>query len=101
MVADQIRDFLEQGNIHNSVNFPEVNIPRTTPHRIVSATTSQPAMAGQISDAVRKAGVNVQCMASLSRGDLAYVVCDLDSPVPEETLKALSVTDGVLMVREL
>ncbi len=53
MVADQIRDFLEQGNVHNSVNFPEADIPRTTPHRIVAATTSQSAMAGQIADAVQ------------------------------------------------
>jgi D-3-phosphoglycerate dehydrogenase len=101
MVADQIRDFLEHGNVHNSVNFPEVTIPRTTRHRIVSATTSQPAMTGQISDALRKAGVKIQNLASLSRGDLAYVVVDLDAPAPADTLKAIGSSDGVLMVREL
>ncbi len=101
MVADQIRDFLEHGNVHNSVNFPEVTIPRTTGHRLVSATTSQPAMAGQISDALRKAGAKIQNLASLSRGDLAYVVVDLDAPAPAETLKAIESSDGVLMIREL
>ena len=101
MVADQIRDFLEHGNVHNSVNFPEVTIPRTTGHRLVSATTSQPAMAGQISDALRKAGAKIQNLASLSRGDLAYVVVDLDAPAPAETLKAIGSSDGVLMIREL
>ena len=101
MVADQIRDFLEHGNVHNSVNFPEVTIPRTTGHRLVSATTSQPAMAGQISDALRKAGVKIQNLASLSRGDLAYVVVDLDAPAPAETLNAIGSSDGVLMIREL
>ena len=101
MVADQIRDFLEHGNVHNSVNFPEVTIPRTTRHRIVSATTSQPAMTGQISDTLRKAGVKIQNLASLSRGDLAYVVVDLDAPAPADTLKAIGSSDGVLMIREL
>ena len=101
MVADQIRDFLEHGNVHNSVNFPEVTIPPATAHRIVSATTSQPAMAGQISDALRKAGAKIQSLASLSRGDLAYVVVDLDAPAPAETLKAIGSSDGVLMIREL
>ena len=101
MVADQIRDFLEQGNVHNSVNFPEAAIPRTTLHRVVAATSSQPAMPGQITDAIRKAGVNVQNLASLSRGELAYVVADLDGPVPEATLKAIERLDGVLMIRGL
>jgi D-3-phosphoglycerate dehydrogenase len=101
MVADQIRDFLEHGNVHNSVNFPEVTIPPTTAHRVVSATTSQPAMAGQISDALRKAGAKIQSLASLSRGDLAYVVVDLDAPAPAEVLKAIGSSDGVLMIREL
>jgi D-3-phosphoglycerate dehydrogenase len=101
MVADQIRDFLEHGNVHNSVNFPEVTIPRTTRHRIVSATTAQPAMTGQFSDALRKAGVKIQSLASLSRGDLAYVVVDLDAPAPADILKALGSSDGVLMIREL
>jgi D-3-phosphoglycerate dehydrogenase len=101
MVADQIRDFLEHGNVHNSVNFPEVTIPRATGHRIVSATTSQPGMAGQISDALRKSGGKIQNMASLSRGDLAYIVVDLDAPVPAETLKVIGSGDGVLMIREL
>jgi D-3-phosphoglycerate dehydrogenase / 2-oxoglutarate reductase len=101
MVADQIRDFLEHGNVHNSVNFPEVTIPRTTGHRIVCATTSQPAMAGHISDELRKAGAKVRNLASLSRGDLAYVVVDLDAPAPTDTLNTIGSSDGVLMIREL
>jgi len=101
MVADQIRDFLEHGNVHNSVNFPEVTIPRTTRHRIVSATTSQAPMTGQIADALRRAGVKVQNLASLSRGDLTYVVVDLDAPAPADTLNAIGSSDGVLMIREL
>ncbi len=101
MVADQIRDYLEDGNIHNAVNFPEVNIARTTPHRLVAATESQAAMAGRISDALTNAKVNVQNLASLSRGDLAYLVADLDSPVPPVTLSAIGALDGVLMVREV
>jgi MinD-like ATPase involved in chromosome partitioning or flagellar assembly len=58
-------------------------------------------MTGQISDTLRKAGVKIQNLASLSRGDLAYVVVDLDAPAPADTLKAIGSSDGVLMIREL
>jgi D-3-phosphoglycerate dehydrogenase len=71
MVADQIRDFLEDGNVHNSVNFPEVSLRRATQNRLVCASASRPAIAGQISDALRRAGISIQGMANLSRGDLA------------------------------
>jgi len=101
MVADQIRDFLEDGNIHNAVNFPEVNIPRTTECRLVAAMQSQPAIAGKIADALRNANVRVQNLASLSRGDVTYLVADLDCTVPADTLTSIGALDGVVMVREV
>jgi D-3-phosphoglycerate dehydrogenase len=101
MVADQIRDFLEHGNVHNSVNFPDVAVPRTTSHRLVCATTTQPTLSGSVSAALRQAAVNIRALASLSRGDIAYVVADLDRPVPAETLDQLGRTEGILMVRQI
>ena len=101
MVADQIRDFLEHGNIHNSVNFPEVTVPRTTAHRLVCAMTTQPTISGSISAALRQVAVSVCALASLSRGDIAYLVADCDRPVPAETLDELGKTEGILMLRQI
>jgi D-3-phosphoglycerate dehydrogenase len=72
MVADQIRAFLENGHIHNSVNFPEVNLPRTTPYRLVAAGTSRAALSERVSEALQRAGLTTQSMATVSRGDLVY-----------------------------
>jgi D-3-phosphoglycerate dehydrogenase len=101
MVADQIRDFLEDGNVHNSVNFPEVSLRRTTPNRLVCASASRPAIAGQISDALRRAGITIQGMANLSRGDLAYLVADVDAAPTGSLIDELAAMDGVLMVRTI
>ena len=101
MVADQIRDFLEHGNVHNSVNFPDVYLPRTTPHRIVCASASQATITGPLSDALRAAGVTIRAMANVSRGDVSYLVADLE-PAPPTTLAAdLMKLSGVLMARVL
>lgn len=101
MVADQIRDFLEHGNIHNSVNFPEVSLRRTTPHRLLCASASRPAIAGQISDALRRSGISIQDMANLSRGDVTYLVADLDTAPPDTLVDELAAMEGVLMVRAI
>jgi D-3-phosphoglycerate dehydrogenase len=101
MVADQIRDFLEDGNVHNSVNFPEVSLRRATQNRLVCASASRPAIAGQISDALRRAGISIQGMANLSRGDLAYLVADLDAAPADALVGELAAMDGVLMVRTI
>ena len=99
MVADQVREFLEHGNIRNSVNFPEVVVPRGSDHRMVLANANVPNMLGQISEAFGQAGLNIHDMVNMSRGDLAYTVIDLDSPVPEAVKQRLSAIKGVLMAR--
>ena len=101
MVAEQVRDFLENGNIRNSVNFPEVVVSRGSDHRIVVANANVPNMLGQISEAFGEAGVNIHDMVNMSRGDLAYTVVDLDSPVPESVVTRLRAIQGVLMARVL
>ena len=101
MVADQIRDFLEHGNVRNAVNFPEVSLPRTTPFRLVCGSSSRPTIAGQISDALKAAGITIHAMANLSRGDLAYLVADLDAAPSAAVIEHISAIDGVRMTRSI
>jgi D-3-phosphoglycerate dehydrogenase len=99
MVADQVREFLEHGNVRNAVNFPEVVVPRRTEHRLVCANANVPNMLGQISEVFGQAGLNIHDMVNSSRGDLAYTVVDLDAPVPEDVRKKIGAIKGVLMAR--
>jgi D-3-phosphoglycerate dehydrogenase / 2-oxoglutarate reductase len=99
MVADQVRDFLENGNVRNAVNFPEVVVARGTPHRFVCANANVPNMLGQISEAFGQAKLNIHDMVNMSRGDLAYTVVDLDNAVPESVVKHVCSIKGVLMAR--
>jgi D-3-phosphoglycerate dehydrogenase / 2-oxoglutarate reductase len=99
MVADQVSDFLEHGNIRNAVNFPEVVVPRHTPYRVVCANANVPNMLGQISETFGHAGLNIHDMANSSRGELAYTVVDLDAPVPPALVDQIAAIDGIVMVR--
>jgi len=99
MVADQVRDFLENGNVRNAVNFPEVVVPRRTAHRLICANANVPNMLGQISEAFGQAGLNIHDMVNSSKGELAYTVVDLDAPVPAPVFKQVSSIKGVLMAR--
>jgi D-3-phosphoglycerate dehydrogenase len=99
MVAEQVRDFLENGNVKNAVNFPEVIVPRRTAHRLVCANANVPNMLGQISEAFGQAGLNIHDMVNSSKGELAYTVADLDGPVPESVVAQISGIKGVVMVR--
>ncbi len=99
MVADQVRNYLEYGNIVNSVNFPEVVMPHTEGCRIGIVNSNVPNMVGQISTTMAKAGLNIVDMLNKSRGELAYTLTDVDQPVPEAVLKEISQISGVLAVR--
>lgn len=101
MVVDQIREFLENGNISNSVNFPSVNMPREAAHRVAVASANIPNMVGQISTAMAKAEINIHNMVNKSRGDIAYTMLDLDSPAPETVLAEIHAIEGVMNVRVL
>lgn len=101
MVADNVRDFLENGNIRYSVNFPEAVMPRNGTYRITVANANVPNMVGQITTCLAKAGLNIEDLLNKSRGELAYTVVDLDGPVPEDTLAALRAIEGVLTLRNL
>ncbi len=102
MVARQIRDYLETGNVHNSVNFPEVSMPRGDKgDRICVVNSNVPNMLGQISSALADAGLNIDDMYNKSQGEIAYTVVDVEGVVPDSVVERLSTIDGVLKVRLL
>jgi D-3-phosphoglycerate dehydrogenase len=101
MVAENIREYLENGNIRFSVNFPEAIMPRTDAYRLTVANANVPNMVVQISTALAEVGLNIEDLLNKSIGDLAYTVVDLDGPISDETVAAIGGIDGVLAVRNL
>jgi len=101
MVVDQLRDCLEHGNVINAVNFPAVGMARESAFRVAIANANVPNMLGQISTAMADAGLNIHNMVNKSRGDMAYTLVDVDSPVTPGVLAALRAIAGVLSVRYL
>jgi D-3-phosphoglycerate dehydrogenase len=101
MVVDQLRDYLEHGNVRNAVNFPDCAMARESRHRVAIANANVPNMLGQISTAMASAGLNIHNMLNKSRGELAYTLVDVDSALPAETLARIAAIEGVLAVRDL
>lgn len=103
MVADTLRDFLDNGNVRNSVNFPEAVLPRTQNSvRVAIANENVPNMVGQISSTLAGAGLNIADLLNKSRGELAYTLLDVDgSNVPSAVVEQLQKIPGVLSVRVL
>lgn len=101
MVIDQLRDFLENGNIANSVNFPAVAMQREAPFRLTIAHANVPNMVGQISATMGENRLNIHNMINKSRDELAYTLLDVDSAPSEPVLAAIRNIDGVLDARFL
>jgi D-3-phosphoglycerate dehydrogenase len=101
MVAEQVKDYLENGTIHNSVNFPEVDLPRQQGFRIAIANKNTPNMLGQISTRLADAGLNIIDMINKSKDQIAYTLVDVESEIPENIVNEISKIDGVLSVRTL
>jgi D-3-phosphoglycerate dehydrogenase len=100
MVADQLRDFLENGNIRNSVNFPEAVLPRAAgATRIAVANSNVPNMVGQISTCLAGAGINIADLLNKSRGEYAYTLLDADGPVNGNLIQRIRQIEGVLSAR--
>ena len=100
-VADQLRAFLEHGNIANSVNFPDVEMPPAEGYRLAIAHANIPNMLAQISATLGQAGENIIDMLNKSRGEVAYTLADVEMPLAEPVLAQLRAIDGVLKVRVL
>lgn len=101
MVVEQLRDYLEHGNVSNAVNFPNVSMARESAYRVAIANANVPNMLGQISTAMANAGLNIHNMVNKSRGDMAYTLVDVESAVDESVLNAIRAISGVLSVRYL
>ena len=101
MVANQIKDYLENGNILNSVNFPEAKMPRAGKERLAITHKNIPNMVGQISTAVADAGANIIDMLNKSRDDVAYTLIDLESEISDTVIDNLKQIEGILTVRGL
>jgi D-3-phosphoglycerate dehydrogenase len=102
MVADTLRDYLENGNIRHSVNFPDASLPRTAgAARIAIANSNVPNMVGQISTLLAGEGINIADLLNKSRGEYAYTLIDVEGPVAESLLGRIRGIEGVLSARLL
>nr|VFJ88592.1 MAG: D-3-phosphoglycerate dehydrogenase [Candidatus Kentron sp. LFY]VFJ92558.1 MAG: D-3-phosphoglycerate dehydrogenase [Candidatus Kentron sp. LFY] len=101
MVADQVREFLENGTIYNSVNFPTVEIAPGKGFRIAVVNANVPNMLGQISTTLAEAHLNILDMSNRSRDELAYTLIDVQEPVPSEVIDRIAEIEGVMRVRAL
>ncbi|MCC7464279.1 MAG: phosphoglycerate dehydrogenase [Gammaproteobacteria bacterium] len=100
MAADQLREFLEHGNIRNAVNFPESVLPRVAgTSRIAVANSNVPNMVGQISTCLANAGLNIADLLNKSLGEYAYTLIDTDSAVPQDLIGRIGKIEGVLSAR--
>ncbi len=101
MASRQLMDFLEDGNITNSVNFPEAVMPRDSGARVALVNANVPNMLGQISTTLARANLNIVDMLNKSRGELAYTLADVEGTIPPKVLEELAAIDGVMSVRAL
>ena len=101
MVADQVREYMAHGTMENAVNFPNAQMPRESPYRLAIANANVPNMLASISNAMGSRKINIHNMLNKSKGEMAYTLVDVDSPVPDAVIKELCAIKGVLSVRYL
>jgi D-3-phosphoglycerate dehydrogenase len=101
MVAENVRDYLENGNIRHSVNFPEAQLPRLDAWRITLANANVPNMVGQVSTCIANAGLNIEDLLNKSVGEFAYTIVDVNGEPSQELLDEIGSIDGVLTLRNL
>ena len=99
MAVNQIKEFLQTGNIKNSVNFPDVHLMRTTDYRISITNKNVPAMIGQITTALGDLNLNIAEMTNVSKGEIAYNLIDVENPVDEMSISSLREIENVINVR--
>lgn len=99
MAAHELQDYLDNGNITNSVNLPNVSMERSGVARICIIHRNVPNILAQITTIVSGAGMNVENLANKSRKDYAYTMLDVDNKVTDEVVKQLSAIDGVIRIR--
>jgi len=101
MIVKQIKDYLENGNIVNSVNFPDARMPRAGEERLAITHRNIPNMVGQISTAIAEEGANILDMINKSRNDVAYTLIDLENKISNTVIENIKRVEGILTVRVL
>ncbi|MFT5502249.1 MAG: D-3-phosphoglycerate dehydrogenase [Woeseiaceae bacterium] len=101
MVAENVRDYLENGNIRHSVNFPEAQLPRLDAWRITLANANVPNMVGQVSTCIANAGLNIEDLLNKSVGEFAYTIVDVNGEPSQELIDEIGSIEGVLTLRNL
>jgi D-3-phosphoglycerate dehydrogenase len=101
MVCDNVREFLENGNVMRSVNFPETVLQRTRPHRVAIPHRNVPNMVAQILTCLAEQNINIADMLNHSRDEISYTLVDLDAAPADATLDRIRRIDGILCVRVL
>ncbi|MEJ2256752.1 MAG: phosphoglycerate dehydrogenase [Woeseiaceae bacterium] len=101
MVAENVKDYLENGNVRFSVNFPDARLPRLDAWRITVANANVPNMVGQISTCIADAGLNIEDLLNKSIGALAYTIVDVNGAPSDELLDRIRSIEGVLALRNL
>jgi len=101
MVVDELREYLENGNLQNAVNFPDASLAREAPYRLAIANANVPDMLGRMSHTLGKRKINIHNMLNKSKGEMAYTLVDTDTAVGKDVIDELSALEGVLAVRYL
>ena len=99
MAVNQLVEFLETGNIKNSVNFPDVQLARSTVNRITVTNKNVPAMIGQIATSLGELDLNIADMTNVSKGDIAYNLIDIENEVKDSAIAELQKIKNILNVR--
>ncbi|HEY1406813.1 MAG TPA: phosphoglycerate dehydrogenase, partial [Spirochaetota bacterium] len=99
MAVQQTKNYLATGNTKNAVNFPDCDLPFTSQFRVAIANKNIPNMVGQITTVLAKEKINIADMLNKHKGDIAYNLINLDSPLPQSLIDDLKKIDGVVMVR--
>ena len=101
LIAKQVKDYLEHGNIVNSVNFPDSKMPRAGEERLAITHRNVPNMVRQITKEIAEEGANIVDMLNKSRGDFAYTLIDIEKEIPKTVIENIKQVEGILKVRAL
>ena len=101
MIAKQVKDYLEHGNIVNSVNFPDSKMPRAGEERLAITHRNVPNMVRQITKEIAEEGANIVDMLNKSRGNFAYTLIDIEKEIPKTVIENIKQVEGILKVRAL
>ncbi len=101
MAAKQLIDYIENGNIVNSVNYPTCSMPRTTPHRLTILHKNTHNILAQITGTVGNEGINISNLTNQSKGDYAVTILDVDNAVPTEAIEHIAKVENVIKIRQI